>query len=90
MSFILYIVGASLGGLILGIVIIQVIQKSKSSGVLKKSENQAKRIIKKAHQESDRIKKEKMLQAKERFIELKSEHEKVIFEREKKISNVEK
>ena len=90
MSIILYIVGAALGGLILGIVSVQVIQKRKSAGIIKKSENQARRIIKKAHQESDRIKKEKMLQAKERFIELKSEHEKVIFQREKKISNIEK
>ena len=81
MSIILYIVGAALGGLILGIVSVQVIQKRKSAGIIKKSENQARRIIKKAHQESDRIKKEKMLQAKERFIELKSEHEKVIFQR---------
>ena len=31
-----------------------------------------------------------MLQAKERFIELKAEHEKVIFNREKKISEIEK
>ncbi len=30
-----------------------------------------------------------MLQAKERFIELKSEHEKVIFQREKKVSDIE-
>ena len=90
MSIILYIVGAALGGLILGIVSVQLIQKRKSAGIIKKSENQARRIIKKAHQESDRIKKEKMLQAKERFIELKSEHEKVIFQREKKISNIEK
>ena len=33
--------------------------------------------IKAAHKESDAIKKDKILQAKERFIELKSEHEKV-------------
>jgi len=31
-----------------------------------------------------------MLQAKERFIELKADHEKVIFNREKKISEIEK
>ena len=33
---------------------------------------------------ADRIKSEKMLQAKERFIKLKSEHEKVIFQRKRK------
>jgi ribonuclease Y len=67
----------------------QIIQKNKSSSIIKKSEQQARRIIKKSHQESDRIKKEKMLQAKERFIELKSDHEKVISSREKKIIEVE-
>ena len=48
MSIILYIVGAALGGLTLGIVSVQLIQKRKSAGIIKKSENQARRIIKKA------------------------------------------
>ena len=34
------------------------------------------------------LKKDKILQAKEKFIELKSEHEKVILNREKKISEI--
>ena len=84
------ITAAALGGALLGIVVQQLIQRSKAQNKIKKSEQQAKRIIKKAHQESDRIKKDKMLQAKERFIELKAEHEKVIFNREKKISEIEK
>ena len=74
----------SLYGAFLGVVILQLVQRNKAQNRIKKSEQQAKRIIKKAHQESDRIKKDKMLQAKERFIELKAEHEKVIFNREKK------
>ncbi|MBA22421.1 MAG: ribonuclease Y [Flavobacteriales bacterium] len=89
MTTTILIVASSVGGLLLGLVIMQIIQKNKSSSIIKKSEQQARRIIKKSHQESDRIKKEKMLQAKERFIELKSDHEKVISSREKKIIEVE-
>ena len=81
---------ATSGGALIGIIIQQIIQRSKAQNRIKKSEQQAKRIIKKAHQESDRIKKDKMLQAKERFIELKAEHEKVILNREKKINEIEK
>ena len=89
MTTTILIVASSAGGLLLGLMIMQIIQKNKSSSIIKKSEQQARRIIKKSHQESDRIKKEKMLQAKERFIELKSDHEKVISSREKKIIEVE-
>jgi len=89
MTTTILIVASSAGGLLLGLMIMQIIQKNRSSSIIKKSEQQARRIIKKSHQESDRIKKEKMLQAKERFIELKSDHEKVISSREKKIIEVE-
>ncbi|MGB2342330.1 MAG: ribonuclease Y [Flavobacteriaceae bacterium] len=89
MTTTILIVASSVGGLLLGLMIMQIIQKNRSSSIIKKSEQQARRIIKKSHQESDRIKKEKMLQAKERFIELKSDHEKVISSREKKIIEVE-
>lgn len=90
MSITLNIILALLGGLFTGVVIMRIVQQRKSNQRIKKSEQQAKRIIKKAHQESDRIKKDKILQAKERFIELKAEHEKVVFAREKKISEIEK
>ena len=90
MSITLNIILAILGGLFLGVVVMRIIQQRNSNNRIKKSEQQAKRIIKKAHQESDRIKKDKMLQAKERFIELKAEHEKVVFTREKKINDIEK
>ena len=89
MTTTILIITSSIGGLLLGLLMMQIIQKNKSSSIIKKSEQQARRIIKKSHQESDRIKKEKILQAKERFIELKSDHEKVISSREKKIIEVE-
>ena len=90
MTTTILIIGAAIGGGLLSLIGSQIVQRTKAGSRIKKSEQQAKRIIKKAHQESDRIKKDKMLQAKERFIELKSEHEKAILSREKKVEETEK
>ena len=76
---------AVLIGIGLGILI----QRKKSSTQLEEANIEAMEILNQSRREADRIKTEKMLQAKERFIELKSEHEKVIFQREKKISDIE-
>lgn len=65
------------------------IQKRKNTKQLNDAKTEVKDILSQARREADRIKSEKVLQAKERFIELKSEHEKVIFQREKNISEVE-
>ncbi len=65
-------------------------QRSKANGIIKQSETRASDIIKKARRDGENIKKDKILQAKERFIELKGEHEKVIFQRENKVSEIEK
>ena len=89
MTATIYLISSGVGGLFLGLIIMQIFQKRNSLSIIKKSEQQARRIVKKAHQESDRIKKEKMLQAKERFIELKTDHEKVITQREKKLVDTE-
>ena len=80
------IILASIGaGLIIGIFS----QKGKNAKILESTTLEANEILRNAKQKAERIKDEKMLQAKERFIELKSEHEKVIFQREKKVSDVE-
>jgi ribonuclease Y len=89
MTATIYLISSGVGGLFLGLIIMQIVQKRNSLSIIKKSEQQARRVVKKAHQESDRIKKEKMLQAKERFIELKTDHEKVITQREKKLVDTE-
>jgi ribonuclease Y len=54
--------------------------------ILKKKEND---ILKNAHIDAETIKKDKILQAKERFLELKEKHEKSIILRERKISDKE-
>ena len=84
-NIIIFLILASLTGVGLGIFF----QRRKNIKQLEDANTEAKEILNHARSEADRIKSEKMLQAKERFIELKSEHEKVIFQREKKISEVE-
>ncbi|MBT5749741.1 MAG: DUF3552 domain-containing protein, partial [Flavobacteriales bacterium] len=53
-----------------------------------KNNGKAKLIIEEAQKNAEQIKKEKILQAKERFIELKSDHEKVIIKKNNDINNV--
>ena len=48
--------------------------------------NKSHKIISEAETEAEVIKKEKILQAKERFLQLKAEHEKVINEKNNKIN----
>ena len=50
---------------------------------------QKEAIIKKAEVEAESIKKEKIFQAKEKFLQLKSEHEQFINEKNKHISDIE-
>lgn len=71
---IILIIVAALGGLVLGaLVAFMLIKKS--------NENKANNIIKEAEAEAEVIKKDKILQAKEKFLQLKAEHEKAISER---------
>ena len=56
-----------------------------ASTVLRKSiERKSENILKDAEKASEQLKKDKILQAKEKFIELKSEHEKFINSRNQK------
>lgn len=74
----------------LGFLIAKLIEKNRASNTLKNVKEQAATILKEANIEAEGIKKDKILQAKEKFIELKAEHEKVIIARDKKISDAEK
>lgn len=89
-EWILPLVGGIIGGLVIGIIIIKAIEKSKSNKLISDTQKEADTIIKEARIEAESMKKDKMLQAKEKFIELKAEHEKVILSREKKVSEIEK
>ena len=68
--------------LILGYFIAKVLEKKQASSTLKNVREKSSTILKEAKIEAEGIKKDKILQAKEKFIELKSEHEKVIISRD--------
>lgn len=87
---IIFVVGAAVAGLIIGFVIAKALEKSKASKLLKEAKKDASLILKEAKSEGESIKKDKILQAKEKFIELKAEHEKVILSRDKKMAEAEK
>ncbi|WP_111684251.1 ribonuclease Y [Winogradskyella tangerina] len=87
---ILYIVGAVVFGLILGYVIAKALEKGKASKLIANAESESKSILKQAKVDAESLKKDKILQAKEKFIELKAEHEKVILSRDKKMAEAEK
>lgn len=77
------IIGVFLG-VIIGFIIAKVLEKNNASKLIKNAKKSASAILKEAKSEGESIKKDKILQAKEKFIELKSEHEKVISAKDKK------
>ncbi|WP_223033532.1 ribonuclease Y [Hanstruepera marina] len=87
---ILIIVGGILLGIIIGFIVAKVLERNNASKLVKSAKKSAAAIIKEANHEGESIKKDKILQAKEKFIELKSEHEKVILARDKKMADAEK
>jgi len=87
---ILTIIIAAVVGLALGFAIAKMLEKKQASNTIASAKKEAGSILKEAKAEGESIKKDKILQAKEKFIELKSEHEKVILSRDKKINDAEK
>ncbi|WP_242157435.1 ribonuclease Y [Aestuariivivens sediminis] len=89
-NLIIFIIGGVVLGLIIGFIIAKSIEKSNASKLIKDAKRSAASILKEANNEGEAIKKDKILQAKEKFIELKAEHEKVILARDKKMAEAEK
>ncbi len=77
-------------GLVIGFVIAKMLEKGNASKVLANAKKDAESMIKDAQREGESIKKDKIFKAKERFLELKAEHEKEILARDKKMADAEK
>ena len=77
-------------GVVIGFAIAKILEKGKASKTIAEAKKEASGIIKNAHKEGENIKKDKIFQAKEKFLELKAEHEKHIVAKDKKIGEVEK
>ncbi|MCF1192826.1 ribonuclease Y [Mangrovimonas sp. AS39] len=87
---IILIVGGVVLGVVIGFIIAKMIEKKAALKLINEAKKSAESIVKEAQSEGESIKKDKILQAKEKFIELKSEHEKVIMSRDKKMADAEK
>ena len=85
----LLLIGVVLG-LVVGFIGNKLIERYRSSKQIEDSKLESKRILEIAKQESENLKKNKIIQAKEKFLELKAEHEKIIFSRENKIKSIER
>ena len=78
MSLIIGLAGGLAGGAVLAVVVQSVVLKKKKEKVLKDAEK-----------EGETLKKDKVLQAKEKFLKLKGEHEVEIKDRERKLQSAE-
>jgi ribonucrease Y len=87
-TLIIIIVG--IVGVGIGFGIAKYMEKNSISGVIQNAKKEASTILKDANFEGENIKKEKLLQAKEKFLELKTEHEKEILNKDKRAAEVEK
>jgi len=77
-------------GLLLGFIISKLLEKTSITKTLDNAKTEATRILKSAESDGENLKKDKIFQAKERFLELKAEHEKHILNREKDLSEIQK
>ncbi|EJU29762.1 YmdA/YtgF family protein [Capnocytophaga sp. CM59] len=88
------VVGSAIVGIFVGGILVWYSLKKKQEKyafkVVKDAQEESQNILKQAKVEAENIKKEKIYQAKEKFLELKAEHEKLILAKEKKISETEK
>ncbi len=90
MDYTVTLIIAVLVGLGVGFAIAKMLEKGKGAKTIANAKKEAAIIIKEAKKEGENIKKDKIFQAKEKFLELKAEHEKVIIGKDKKIAEAEK
>ncbi|EJL69789.1 ribonuclease Y [Chryseobacterium populi] len=77
-------------GAVIGIFFSKSSLNTKAKFIINDAKKNAENLIEKANVQAESIKKEKNLQAKEKFLELKSQHDADIQSREKKMQEVEK
>jgi ribonuclease Y len=75
--------------IIIGIVLGKFIFSKNTKKQVEDANQQAEKIVSDAKQQAETIKKEKMLEAKETFVQLKAEHDKDVFQRNQKLNETE-
>ncbi len=80
---------AAIVALLIGLVAGKFIFNKNTTKLVEEAEAQADRIIKDGQLQAETLKEKKMLEAKEKFLQLKSEHEKEVMQRNQKLSDAE-
>ncbi|MBC7829348.1 MAG: ribonuclease Y [Chitinophagaceae bacterium] len=80
-----YIIGGI--ALLIGIIAGKFLFAKNTQRKVEEAEQQAQKILNDAQSSSENLKKEKILEAKERFVQMKAEHDKEVFERNRKLSD---
>jgi ribonucrease Y len=80
---------AAVVALIIGIVLGKVIFAKNTQHKIDEAENQAKKIIADAQISAENLKKDRLLEAKEKYLQLKSEYEKDVLQRNQKLGESE-
>ena len=80
---------AAVIALVAGIVAGKLIFTKNSQKKVEEAEQHANKIISEAQISAENLKKEKLLEAKEKFVQLKAEHDKEILERNRRLSDLE-
>jgi len=81
------IIGAA--ALIVGLLLGKFIFAKNTKKQVEEADQQAQKIISDAKTQAETLKKEKLLEAKEKFVQLKSDHDKEVFQRNQKLSDAE-
>lgn len=90
MDYTLLFITIGLSGLLAGFVVSRFMERMHGKKIVTNARKKAESIVKEADIQGENIKKNKILQAKEKFLELKAEHEKVITSKDKKLAEAEK
>ncbi|MFZ1306442.1 MAG: Rnase Y domain-containing protein, partial [Ferruginibacter sp.] len=80
---ILYIIIGAVA-LILGIVLGKLVFAKNTQKQVQEAEQQAQKIIADGNLQAENLKKEKLLEAKEKFVQLKADHERDVLQRNQK------
>ena len=72
--------------LIAGIILGKILFARNTKQIVESAEQQAQTILSEAGKQAETLKKEKQLETKEHFVQLKSEHDKQVFQRNQKLS----
>ena len=89
MDPIIITVVAAIAALLIGLIAGKIIFNKNTQSLIDEATQQADRIVKDAQSQAETLKEKKMLDAKEHFLQLKTEHEKSVLQRNQKVVDAE-